>query len=59
MGKFCFQSANDGSNLSHMKLSRKVLQKRPTGSTIGRGFLDGQMLIAFRPACAMSVSPAP
>lgn len=29
-----------------MKLSRKVLQKRPTGSTIGRGFLDGQMLIA-------------
>jgi putative transcriptional regulator len=46
MGKFCFQSANDGSNLTHMKLSRKVLQKRPTGSTIGRGFLDGQMLIA-------------
>src|SRR3569833_2171918 len=29
-----------------MKLSRKVLQKRPTGSSIGRGFLDGQMLIA-------------
>ena len=29
-----------------MKLSRKVLQKRPTGSLIGRGFLDGQMLIA-------------
>ena len=29
-----------------MKLSRKVLQKRSTGSTIGRGFLDGQMLIA-------------
>src|ERR1043165_3451618 len=29
-----------------MKLSRKVLQKRPTGSPIGRGFLDGQMLIA-------------
>jgi putative transcriptional regulator len=29
-----------------MKLSRKVLQKRPTGSTVGRGFLDGQMLIA-------------
>jgi putative transcriptional regulator len=46
MGKFCFQSANDGSNLTYMKLSRKVLQKRPTGSTIGRGFLDGQMLIA-------------
>ena len=29
-----------------MKLSRKVLQKRSTGSPIGRGFLDGQMLIA-------------
>ena len=29
-----------------MKLSRKVLQKRSTGSTIGRGFMDGQMLIA-------------
>src|ERR1051326_9575520 len=29
-----------------MKLSRKVLQKRPTGSPVGRGFLDGQMLIA-------------
>ena len=29
-----------------MKLSRKVLQKRSTGSTVARGFLDGQMLIA-------------
>src|SRR5438270_8860 len=46
MGKFCFQSPNDGSNVTHMKLSRKVLQKRPTGSSTGRGFLDGQMLIA-------------
>src|SRR5215510_10159298 len=41
-----FPSAEIGSNLTHMKLSRKVLQKRPTGSLIGRGFLDGQMLIA-------------
>jgi putative transcriptional regulator len=41
-----FPKREDGSNLTHMKLSRKVLQKRPTGSSIGRGFLDGQMLIA-------------
>jgi len=40
--KFRFQKAPDGGNLRRMRLSRKTLEK-----SSGRGYLDGQMLVAM------------
>ena len=40
--KFCFQKAPDRGNLRRMRLSRKTLEK-----SSGRGYLDGQMLVAM------------